>query len=196
MKRNYIVVAIIVLLVIGAIVFTKNSSNNNTSNVESLTHSTIDKLLAEGKSVKCTYDNTDDTGVRNQGTAYFAGGKMFGDFTATQTDGNVYQSNVLKVNNTQYVWDKEKKEGYKVDTTAITDSSETNNDSFKNNKEYDFNCSDWSVDESMFAVPSDVNFFDNTDLIQKARDFKLPDTACDSLEGEAKTTCQKALQTQ
>lgn len=177
---KWIIVGVAVLVVaVGGFFVINNSGDDSSSNNEEVISSSdettelasINSLLARGENAKCTYNYTDDAGNNSQGTAYFTGNRMFGDFSVTQVDGTSLQSNVLRLDTTQYVWDSTKKEGYKIDLSVIEtqegESSDTSqNEAVDQDEEFEFKCTSWNVDESLLEVPSDVNFIDNTAAIQ------------------------------
>ncbi len=211
MKWLAIVVAVIVIGAGGYFIFSNNndesSSNETTSTSESTNNeatkelASINKLLERGGNAKCTYDYTDDDGNRSSGTAYFSDQRMFGDFTTAQVGGMTLQSNVLNVDKTQYVWDKDKKEGYKLDLSVIKSQDEKenqSNNSVDQDKEFDFTCVSWSVDDSVFDVPSDVNFIDNTAAIESVQQStETLQNACASITDPAqKTACEQAVSAQ
>ncbi|MCA9342925.1 hypothetical protein KC950_02860 [Candidatus Saccharibacteria bacterium] len=180
MKWVYIGLVVIVVAVGGFFVINNLSDNESSDNSEVVSSessettelASINSLLARGENAKCTYNYTDDAGNNSQGTAYFTNNRMYGDFSVNQTDGTSLQSKVLRLDNTQYVWDSTTNEGYKIDLSVIetqegeyTESTEQN-EAVDQDQEFEFKCVSWDVDESLFQVPSGINFIDNSQLIQ------------------------------
>lgn len=209
MKRVIIALLIIILIGVGGFfIINRNSddeSSNSNQNVSSGDQTkemaSINELLARGENIRCTYDYRDDAGNSNQGTAYLAGNKMFGDFSVSQVDGTTLQSNVLRLDTMQYVWDKNTKEGYKIDTSALeTQQSENTSDNNQNeavdqDKKFEFNCIAWDVDESLFEVPADVNFIDNTQAIQDVQQNteQLSSTCKNITDSTQRAACEQAV---
>ena len=120
----------------------------------------IEELLTRNASLKCSY-NVRDGESTNTGTAYFSGGKnMYGEFTNTTTDTSM-TAYVIRNADTQYVWQKDAKTGYKADVSAFTkEKQQQMSQQFDPSQKYKFACVDWDTDESRFTPPSTVTFTD------------------------------------
>lgn len=207
MKWIVAVVTIVVVGAIGYLVFSgsddSTDTNESTQSTQESTNdaaerSTLNQLFARGENLECTYSYTDDSGNSNNGTAYFSGERMYGEFTVAQSEGQTLQSSVLKVDGYQYVWDKSTNQGYKLDLSTIdidTDATVENNDQGPDqDEEFDFNCTSWNVDESKFEVPGDVTFVDNSQIIQNVQEnVQNAAEACAALEGQARVACEQAV---
>ena len=156
--------------------------------------STLKELFARGESMRCTYSYTDTSGNASSGMAYFANERMFGDFTVSQVDGTVLQSNVLKVDEVQYVWSNDAKQGYKASIADVSSDNDTNTNGPNEDEEYEFDCQPWSVDNSLFEVPADVEFTDTTELLQGlGASQQQAAAACAKLEGQSRVACEQAV---
>jgi hypothetical protein len=195
------VIAVVVIGVGGFLVF--GSGDDNTENTqanassERTENSSFNQLLARGENGKCTYDYTDDAGNRSYGTAYFSQDKMFGDFTNVTAEGMTYQANVIRNGDTQYVWEKDSNEGYKTNVTESTEESQTEtSETIDPDQNYEFKCVSWTVDNSMFEVPSDVTFTDLGAQIQEAQEQvqEAVESACAQIaDPTARAACEASL---
>ena len=125
------------------------------------------------------------------GTSYISAGKIRGDFSTT-TAGTTVVGHMIVDGKTSYVWMDGQKTGFKMsfdsaDTEATTNSSQ----GVDPNKAFDFNCSPWSTDNSMFALPTTVKFTNFSKVAVPGAANQC--SVCDTLSGEEKTQCRTAL---
>lgn len=131
---------------------------------------TIADFLAASQTQKCTFSYKEGTSDAS-GTMYFASGrKMSGDFK-TVTDGKPTDGNMIIANNTQYFWTPNTNKGVKIELTTVGSNSddqasgaESASQGLDLDKNYDFNCSSWTLDESKFTVPTNVDFIDLSNI--------------------------------
>lgn len=166
---------VIAILVVGGVFLatrskddkSQQSAQTNTEASGAGTESTsLNSLLSSGQNKKCTYSYKDESGNTSNGTVYITSGKMRGYFTATTANGEV-KSNILILDSGQYGWQEGSATGYKFNIN--TDNAQQQNQSQQSvdqNKNYDFSCTSWSVDDSQFAMPAGVTF---TDLSAQAQ---------------------------
>lgn len=173
---------------------------------------TLKGLLGMGQSQTCTYTVGEGLGT---GTVYINGGKMSME-TMVKTGSTTTTSHMVMDGKTSYSWVDGQKTGYKMDFEAMqgnTIKGDVNNSGQANidpNKQFDFKCSRWSVDNSKFALPTGVEFTDMTKMMQDVQQMQptgqttptpgagtMPagsmDAMCDSLQEPAKTQCLAAL---
>ncbi len=135
------------------------SVNSDKSSVAAETVS-IEQLLRRDASLKCTY-NVKVGESTSSGTAYFSGGKnMYGEFTISSKDftNTAY---VIRNGDTQYVWQKGSKTGYKADVSAYKkEKQQQMSQQFDPEKKYKFSCENWEEDASLFQPPTSVTFTD------------------------------------
>ena len=204
MQKKLIIAIVVILVIIAGVFFVTSSSddsnsdqsqNNEQNSPETgLQQTTVSQLASSGDDLECSYDYTDSSDTRNVGTLYFSNGNMSGNFTATESSGQEFQANVLLVSNVQYVWEDGSTDGYKIDLSAFDSSDDDSSDDsgFNPDEEINFNCQSWSADQSMFEAPGNVNFVDNSALIQNATEnlssvcASIPDTA-------QRTACEESL---
>lgn len=213
MSIKAIIIAIVAIAVVGGGAYYVTSNNKDGQKSESSQTSgqgnskldSINGLLAQGKNITCTFNSTDDAGNQTSGTAYIAGERMRGNFSYKASGEAEQKSNVLRDSEYQYFWQEGADTGFK---SKITDPEATENQETENNQnktvdqdaEYDFDCSDWSVDESMFNAPGDVKFTDYSAQIEQSKELqkKASDqqkNACASISSEsARKACENAIQ--
>lgn len=158
---------------------TTGQANNkvDTSTENFAQKSTLKSLLGLGKNLVCTYSFVDEESkFQTKGSTYISGKNYAQEVETTDpTDAKkVVRSNIVSDGEFVYTWSPDKKDsGMKIkivnpeekpDSTVKTDVA-SNEESL--NKEYDVNCSPWSVDQSKFAIPSDIKFTDLSELMKK-----------------------------
>lgn len=144
---------------------TNNQSNQNqseTANEEEIDGS-LETFRSAGKARTCTLSYSDSAGSGN-GKMYTDGkgrGLMMLDLVTER--GNTGQSNTLVLSEKTYSWTKTDggSFGMVFDTKTIqpnSTGSPTNGSTQTAGKNFSMKCKNWSVDESILTVPSDVTF--------------------------------------
>lgn len=216
-KIGIIIAAIIVLALIiffsmrgrdGAEIADESSSTPAASNMEQPKgeQASLKSLLAMGKSQKCTYET-----AGSKGTTYISNGKMRGDFDANLPAGGGSQtavSHMITDGTTSYMWMDGQTTGVKMDFSAMQTNptkGEVNNSGQVNvdpNQNYDFQCSNWRADSSVFTPPASVQFTDMGAMMQgqmgsgttQPPTGDLKTAACNNLPEPAKSQCIAAMQ--
>ncbi|HEX5798221.1 MAG TPA: hypothetical protein VFX79_02595 [Candidatus Saccharimonadales bacterium] len=205
-----IIIAVVALAVVGGgayYVTSKEDNKQQSAGSESSAQgepNSIKGLLAQNKNVTCTFNSTDDSGNQTSGTVYIASERMRGDFTFKASGEAEQQSNVLRDSEYQYFWQEGADTGFKSKITEAEDvegqdSENTQEQSVDQDAEYDFDCSDWSVDESMFDAPDGVEFIDYSAQIEQSKQLQQNATdqqkkACASITNEsARQACENAV---
>ncbi len=204
---NKIIAVILVLLVLlGGWWFLshkKESAPTNNSVAGTTASTSLKSLLAAGSSQKCTF-HSDENGTQADGTFYVANGKSRGDITST-ANGKPTKTHMIYSDSTSYVWMDDSTAGYKmsVDPSTLqakgtTDSSQKSMDY---SKDYNYQCSPWSADASMFTPPASVNFTEMNIPAAPSANINTSaganmDHVCDALTGSAKAQCESAIQAQ
>lgn len=215
--KALIAVILVIVLAVGvaAFVILKRNSTNNPSFNQTETDETMnlednedpsgfDKkslsdLIGMGSAQECTYQDLD---TQTSGTAYIADQKVRTDFT-TVASGDMVGSHAVFDGDKIYIWMDGQTSGFvmtpeenvAVDTTS-SDNTVTN--SVNLNREIDYNCSNWSVDNSKFELPSGVDFQDLSsmldDVTKTMGDAPAVDCSmCDSLPAESVDSCRTSL---
>lgn len=138
----------------------------------------IMSLFKLGKSMECTFSFSSD-GMRGEGTGFFADGNARVDSLYTGTDSAPTASYMITdaKNKVMYTWtlDNGVAQGVKMaipddapenDTSAPTTPSPmpTGDTGITPETDVDYNCKPWSVDNSVFVPPTDVEFMDMTNM--------------------------------
>lgn len=177
MKKFFPIIAIIVLLAVGGyFYFNKKGTNTglNQSREKQGAENVITSIkdaIAKSLPIKCEYP--DDKG--NTVTSYIKGEeiRMIGYTTETGTQGNT-----LIKGNKMYAWDEQTKKGtiislYQEDIRATDEQEQSEEvpdqkaETIENIEKYKDYCQVTVINDSIFAVPADIEF---TDLDQQMKD--------------------------
>lgn len=217
MKKVILGVIVLLVLLVGGVLLNRAKPTSEVADstaakslAETQTNSTAEKsslksLLAMNKSQKCTFDVESSSG-----TNYITGGKMRGDFTA-KTGGSTATTHMIVDGQTSYVWMDGQTSGYKMDFSAMQGNStkgDVNNTGQVNvdpNRDMNYNCTGWSVDNSVFVLPTNIKFADMSAMMDQ---YQTPPTiapipgntnmdqmmaACNKLPEPAKTQCLASM---
>lgn len=204
-KTIIIVIAALAVIGGGAYYVTNNKNDDQKQSESSQSaeqnngeQNSINSLLAQKKNVTCTFSSTDGSGNQTSGTVYIAGERMRGNFNYQASGEAEQKSNVLRDNEYQYFWQEGVETGFKMGISEMESSDDSKKDNNQSqavdqNIKYDFDCSDWSVDESMFNVPDNVKFTDYSNQIEQTK--QLQKDACKGITNKAtRDACEKAIQ--
>lgn len=129
------------------------------------------KLLGLGKSLSCavSYTSTDTHGAGTyDGTVYVSGQKMRMEFTSSVGDVSM-KSNVINDGTQGYMWGSTAQGTmaikFPIDATQTSDAQKQK---FNLDQNVNYNCKNWSVDESMFVPPADLKFMDMGAMMKQA----------------------------
>ncbi len=219
-KVLIIVIALVILLGAGGYAYistTKSktpqgtSENTKTSEMmdtkasdESSITGTVLDLIRSGKNMKCTFSYDDDDAGSTQGTTYVSGQKMRGDYAVVTSKNETIESHMISDGTWMYTWGsalpqgmKMKMDTFSADETSAQDAQAVNQNIKELQNKVDYKCQGWSVDNSKFELPSEIEFTDYSEFLDKLKSSmpaKGNCSACDMIEDEsAKTQCQKAL---
>lgn len=148
-----------------------DASASTTVSVDLNTSTSLRKLLAGGKNVVCTFDQT-VTNSQSSGTVYISGSDMRGDFTSKTSAGTV-ESHMITTGGTAYVWSNASTQGMKMSVTE-TQANAQSQAAVDLDANLSYNCSNWTADRSKFSLPSTVTFLDLSTMIQGAAGVKIP----------------------
>lgn len=160
----------------------------------------LKSLLGIGKTAKCTYTYTPQDGG-GTGTIYVSGNKMNGNFKTT-LDGKITEANVLHDGEYSYIWEPSGKNGIKMKIDPQVEATKAEeNQSFDWNQEINYKCDEWSGDDSKFTAPSNIEFTDLSQMLNKASPTGTKtdtqqgsNSLCDQIpDAAAKAECLKAL---
>jgi hypothetical protein len=173
-KKTGIVIAVVILLLLllggGVFLMTKKSQTPTTKTEQPAAQNTtpetaqgtLKSLLANGKSVKCSFDNSASDSAKSSGTVYVASGKMRGDFQVTSAETTTVSHMIVDSQNS-YLWTDNSKQGFKFavnqqEPTGTTSGTSGGSQGPDINQTVNYSCQDWSPDNSMFNLPSDITF--------------------------------------
>jgi hypothetical protein len=131
------------------------------------------QLLGMGQSLECTYEYNDGGNV-SSGTMYMTNGgeSIRGDFNFTQSGAGAMQMHMIRDGGYNYMWGSQLPQGMKM---MVTDETKgqlfTGSDdpaaTAINNTQY--SCVPWREDASKFAVPTNVQFTDMTEMMESVK---------------------------
>lgn len=192
-----------VVVIGGAIIFMQKGNSSNADGdagagtSENLS-GTLNQLIASGKDITCTFLQ-EESGAVAEGTVYIAakGEKIRGDFTMTQ-QGQTMTGSTIRRDGSNYSWG-ETPFGSFATKVAVDDTSSDKESFDLEDEDINYTCSPWRVDNSVFNLPSGVNFDDiNAEVqqidaaMEQVNDLKC--SACDQVpDAAAQAQCRAAL---
>jgi hypothetical protein len=181
------------------------AGQSNTGNKTESIEATLKSLLTAGKSLRCTFsNNTKEVSV--SGTVYTAGGKVREDFQSNAA-GSTMSGHLIVDNLNSYMWTEGSNQGFKfaVDKAASTSSGSAQSQTQDINKAMNFSCQGWSVDNSLFVLPTNVTFQSfaipvispSSGKSSTGSAVNTPKSACPACDnlpaGEARNACRTQL---
>lgn len=168
------------------------------------TKGTIANLLGSGKNVMCQMDYSNESDS-TEGTAYVSGEKMRGDFTIETADGTTMTSHMIRDDQYSYIWTDDNSKGTKIKVEVTADIEEkakpqTQQTGVDVDKEVDLDCSNWTVDNSMFIPPTSIEFTDFSQTLKQVQEQSenvkdLQQSVCDQItDPQAKAACTQYSQ--
>lgn len=169
MNKTLIGIIVVAIVAIGAYLMFKKGdmgSAMNDAQKSAAQSGSIASLAAMSAPSKCTVTHSEDS-YESSGTVYVAGGKMRGDFSSTMS-GKTVESHMISDGTTVYTWSSAMPQGVKMTVAATAQpqspGAPAEANMFQQNVSYD--CEAWAPDNSMFDLPSDVNFMDMSSMMQ------------------------------
>jgi hypothetical protein len=200
MRKNFFVYVVLSILAISLSGCGKktDTSNQNTSNQpeasqeESFSGSLKD-LINGGKTLKCTWQSSQDDSGQISGTIYIKGKKFKQDITfknpETDEDSGV-EIDFHSVSDGEWVYSWTSNtpgKGTKMNLSQFEtqqEQSDSNTTMVDMTKENNYTCLPWSISDSEFVPPADVEFKDITQEMQG-----LQENAAADLEKAKETVC-------
>ncbi len=136
-----------------------STQTGSTANAGNTFTGSLADLVKRGGDFKCTF-TTDATAAQSSGVVYISGTRVRGDFASTAQGINV-ESHMIQDAGYVYVWSPLMQQGLKAKAAAPSQTPGTGSMSgqgVNQNQSYAYNCSPWSVDASVFALPAGVTF--------------------------------------
>ena len=123
---------------------------------------TVFDLINMNKPLSCTFTSSDP---QMDGQVFVLGKKMRGNFKIDDGNGKKMESYVVSDGMTLYLWGDVMAQGIKMNISELyVDNVKENNNLKTFNESFNYDCTDWVVDESYFVAPTDVTFTDATAL--------------------------------
>jgi len=216
-KKVIIPILVILVIVVAALAVKKKggviSPDSNGSiekqSAEDKAKSTLQSMLGAGKQVKCEWKQASE-GMEAEGIVYVDNKKAKIEIKMKTSDQNANdQIPEIKVHTYTdgewtYSWGGFSGQGMKFKNEEMekeaAEAAKANDDTKKEiaaswNQEFEYNCSPWKVDNSIFQLPSDIEF-KNLDEEMKELKENMGDMKemCNSLPDPQKEECLKAFE--
>jgi hypothetical protein len=212
-KKPILIVVVVLVLIFGAVAFAlvfkpKSSptaelanpsklavTENKPQNEETFVKGSLLDLIKLGKTARCTY-SSDQDGYITSGVSYISGKNVRVDFDVTTADDQEIKSHMVTDGEWVYTWSTATPQGFKmkVDQPENTSTDTTKEAPTKAlNESFDYKCTPWLVDNSLFEIPSDIEFTDFSTMMEGLKDNNAC-SACDYIpDAEGKATCKQQL---
>jgi hypothetical protein len=152
----------------------ENSVSSTTPAMTNLTseNSSLMELMSGDKQLKCTY-MLKDTNLTSSSTVYIDDKKLRTDAETTMDNGTKIMSHMVSDGEWIYSWTDATAQGMKFNVDTIKNQLDENgevnipnNSAFKDlQSKVDYDCSDWQPDNTLFTVPTTVQFTDYTQMM-------------------------------
>lgn len=166
----------------------------------------ITDLVDKGQNLTCTFERP-DAAASIRGTVYVAaqGQRLRGDFTVEQAGAAPMVGHTLRDGQTMYVWADTLPQGTKFTigeespAAGPTASAAPNTAQAVIDENLTYSCQVWAVDETVFALPTNVQFVDVSAQLQQFAPGALgaPSAqqcaACNQLQEPTQSQCLAAL---
>lgn len=212
MNTRYIAIAVIVviLLGVGGFLFYNQSQNRpaptetaNSSPSTASNQQTIFDLFSSGANQECTFSYKNESSGESSGTFYITKDKLRGDVT-TNAEGKATDFSMIRVGDDNYMWGSEFDGG--IEMTLSLEELKGNEEASAYvdlDKNFDYKCKGWTVDNTKFTPPSNVKFTDFSAMMEASTkattggDFKMDASVCASItDPSTKAACEKAVEGQ
>lgn len=170
-NKELVIVLVITLIFLGGAAIIKFAKSSIVLKPENVTKTqptvsltgvtgTLKSLFGKTQSCIISYPNND-----SEGTVYISDKKFRGDFTSKSTNGKGVISHAVSDGVYTYAWSSNNPTGVKIklDVTSPTASAITK--SFNLDQKVGLNCSPWVVDVSKFAIPTNIQFTNLTNML-------------------------------
>lgn len=220
-----VVVAILIAIGAGVLVMGRRNSQPVTTSKNELLEdenvnlgsqrTTLKSLLNTGTDQVCTFSDPDSGST---GNIYLGGGQARAEFETPTDTGDLFASNMISDGTTMYIWFEGQNTGFTASLESFDDlpssaasggtATEGVSEGVNVNREVDYSCDPWTVEETMFEVPTDIKFVDYSSMIEESlKNLQGEDTsketgdietlsqcaACDSLPAESQALCKQTL---
>jgi hypothetical protein len=181
----------------------KPSLTEGEQNTGGIMKSTISKLLLSGKSLKCTFEDKIEKDNTLSETVYISGKKFRIDILMSAIEG--YEFHMISDGEWAYTWNSMTEKGTKLNIDELNGVKPKNAGQSAQptdmNKEMEFDCKPWVASSSMFSLPSNIEFADDTAEMKEAVESFDVEAAkkracdmCDQAPEEMQETCRQNAQ--
>jgi uncharacterized protein YxeA len=221
-KKVLIIIAVAVLVFAagGIFIFLNRPKTNPQTNLTKTTDKPTDKgkktlaeLMSSNNYLRCTWSQKE---TNSTVTFYTNGTKHMRSDTQIKINGEATIMHLIYDGQYNYMWQEQKGKVFMAIKTVPQLANETN----KRNEQYmpqgfnqpqqasftelsklnNIDCAPWKVDESMFVLPSGVDFIDYESMKKQNSIISTPSqspasacSACDKVPAESKAQCKTAL---
>ncbi len=220
MNKNLIVTAVVVLVVLaagGGYLMLNNSQQEpvmqdnqvpNSNQTLGSDRITLKDFMTMSGSKQCQFKDAESD---SSGEVYIAAGKMRGDFKS-KVDDDTVASYMINDGESIYIWMDNQNTGFKTSLQAMEEMSNQDgvtgvNQTVDLNKQVEYTCQNWTIEENKFLVPTEIKFQDIGAMIKSVGEVQpvpsgasIPSdakdaacAACDNLQGEQRDQCRSAL---
>ncbi len=177
------------------------TETTNSETTEKLTPKNLASLLQSGENKTCTYELMQDNKTIS-GAVFISGDNMRTNYEITSDEPTQNMTgSMIKMGDKMYIWSSQMQQGVMMqydleELQAQYEKSESqpgqpsNPAPFDINKEMEYKCDSWNVDDNMFTPPSDIEFIDMSAMMNDIPKMQDPCAVCNSLPGD-KTACLK-----
>ena len=187
-----VVVAILIAIGAGVLVMGRRNSQPVTTSKNELLEdenvnlgsqrTTLKSLLNTGTDQVCTFSDPDSGST---GNIYLGGGQARAEFETPTDTGDLFASNMISDGTTMYIWFEGQNTGFTASLESFDDlpssaasggtATEGVSEGVNVNREVDYSCDPWTVEETMFEVPTDIKFVDYREkTLQKKQEILRP----------------------
>lgn len=148
------------------------ASKSEKKNSDGMIKGSLAKLMGDGKPLKCTFKYDDEDGLTQDQIIYVSGKKYRMDGQIVE-NGETFDYHSISDSVWIYIWGDMMEQGTKMKLDEFDEPEQTDSHSeYKMNldKEYEFKCEKWSVDNSKFRPPADVEFVDISEMMKGMQD--------------------------
>jgi len=128
-------------------------------------------LVNLNKSIKCTFKSETEGGAAS-GVTYVANGKTKTEFEIKNDEMDI-KSYSISDGDWMYTWTSENNQGTKMNLNEMQDMADENIEEETEEIEYtnqtqdfDYKCTPWSVDNSVFELPENIEFMDLSEMME------------------------------
>jgi hypothetical protein len=167
-------------LLVGGAVFI--STKNNKSSEENAVQTSFSgsgvfrDIFSKGDNITCNFSGSYEMSEYS-GTVYVVnrGERLREDFIANVSGQGVVETSMIKEGNIIYVWSSTMSQGFKttVSDNELFPESDGEDASFDYDQNVQYECRVWNLDESMFNVPSEIQFIDTSAFMNVSTDSSV-----------------------